>query len=148
MLYQVGDTIALSARHKIAASDYYSGLRGSREPNEVQATIIGVVQLLVSLSFSFIQILMVHGSWWNSGSFYKRSGFKSKVLELVTVSLCSVIISLSNDFNGLRLFMKSPWSCYWKIQIEVKPQQYKFFSIKVSPVNVFMFLWLQRLKLQ
>ncbi|CAN6917219.1 unnamed protein product [Brassica oleracea] len=40
--------------------------------------------------------------------FYKRSGFKSKVLELVTVSLCSVIVSLSNDFNGLRLFMKSP----------------------------------------
>ncbi|WZZ27586.1 hypothetical protein YC2023_010987 [Brassica napus] len=58
----VGDIIALSARHKIAASEYYSGLRGSREPNEVQATIIGVVNLLVSLSFSFIQILTVHGS--------------------------------------------------------------------------------------
>ncbi|WZZ27589.1 hypothetical protein YC2023_010990 [Brassica napus] len=62
MPIKVGDTIALSARHKIAASEYYSGLRGSREPNEVQATIIGVVKLLVSLSFSFIQILMVHGS--------------------------------------------------------------------------------------
>ncbi|KAG5393040.1 hypothetical protein IGI04_023003 [Brassica rapa subsp. trilocularis] len=60
--FSVGDTITVSARHKVAASEYYSGLRGSREPNEVQATIIGVVKLLVSLSFSFIQILMVHGS--------------------------------------------------------------------------------------
>lgn len=125
-------------RHKVAASKY-SGLRGSREPDEVQAVIIGVMKLLVS-QFIILQSDSIRFSGFMARDeildhFYKRSGFKWESFRA-----CNSFTMLCNcffieNFNGLRL-LKSLWSCYWKIHAEVKSQQYRVSSVKVSPVNV------------
>ncbi|CAF1929496.1 BnaC05g26600D [Brassica napus] len=93
-------------RHKVAASKY-SGLRGSREPDEVQAVIIGVMKLLVS-QFIILQSDSIRFSGFMARDeildhFYKRSGFKWESFRA-----CNSFTMLCNcffieNFNGLRL---------------------------------------------